>query len=300
MKTSVRTFVILMGLALLFSLAQAQEEPAPNLMTEAASEPTTEPVSQSATEPVTEPLETLVLLGHPVYPPANAALVYKPLIDYLNDRLPYHFELQLAPDFHRYWLSARRNNDPQLVLEDAHIAAYRMTHHGYTPLVHASKPLSFSLLAMEYSEGARLEDFVGEPISSLPAPSLGYLVLTEWFNNPMQQPNIQSDAHSWQDVVEIIFGLDATAAIAPNSIAERYANLVTVATSREFPGLTLSAGPKVPESVQAEIQAALLTLHEEAAYYDVLHELGVDAFVTASESEYEGLERLLNRIYSSY
>jgi hypothetical protein len=77
--------------------------------------------------------------------------------------------------------------DPDLVLEDAHLSALRISRNGYTPLVKASEPATFSLLSSDFD--VSLSDFVARPISSMPAPSLGYLVLTSWFDNPMQQPS---------------------------------------------------------------------------------------------------------------
>jgi ABC-type phosphate/phosphonate transport system substrate-binding protein len=132
----------------------------------------------------------------------------------------------------------------------------------------------------------------------MPAPSLGYLVLTSWFDNPMQQPIIQSNASSWLDAVEIVFAQEADASIVPNNLVSRYRNMANVLTSQEFPGVTIAASPDVPADIQEEIKAALLTLHEDEEYFVALNELDIDQFVEADAQAYEGLESWLSLIYT--
>lgn len=239
------------------------------------------------------------LLVHPIFTPSQAELVYQPLVTYLNETTPHRFELQTARDFHRYWLDVRRNRQPDLVLEDAHMIALRMQRHDYIPLVRADAPATFSLLTSDMSE-LELGDFVGRTVSSMPAPSLGYLVLASWFTNPMQQPVLESSAASWLDAVEIVFAMEAEAAIVPHNLVRRYVNMNLVATSTEFPHVTIAASPELPASVRTDVQQALLQLHEDPAHFNALHELDIDQFVQASPDEYLGLERWLDWVFAGF
>lgn len=245
-----------------------------------------------------ETAETFTFQGHPIFSPETAELVYRPLVNYLNDALPYRFNLELAPDYHRYWLSTRRGENPHLVLEEPHLTAYRMEQHDYTPLVRANQPITYSLLTSMNNAESSVQDFIGRRVSTMPAPSLGYLILTSWFDNPMQQPIIQSNAASWLDAVEIVFSQEADAAVVPHHLVSRYVNLANVLTSQEFPGVTIAASPDVPADIQEEIQAALLTLHEDQEHFVALNELDIDQFVEARTAEYEGLEEWLSLVYS--
>jgi hypothetical protein len=237
------------------------------------------------------------LLVHPIFTPTQAELVYQPLVDYLNAATDYRFELQTARDFHRYWLDIRRGQRPDLVLEDAHLIALRMQQHGFTPLVRASEQASFSLLTTDLA-ATELADFVGRAVSSMPAPSLGYLILASWFNNPMQQPVLESSAASWLDAVEIVFDAEAEAAIVPHNLVRRYVNLSTITTSTEFPHLTIAASPDLSESVRSAVTRALLQLHENPEHFGVLHELDIEQFVAADDDEYMGLESWLDFVFS--
>jgi len=262
--------------------------------TEAAA-PEPSPVTS---EPAAVSAETFVFQGHPIFPPHTAELVYRPLVNYLNDALPYRFDLELSPDYHRYWLSTRRGENPHLVLEEPHLTAFRMQKYGYSPLVRAEQPITYSLLTSMNNAEYNVRDFVGRRISTMPAPSLGYLILTSWFDNPMQQPIIQSNAASWMDAVEIVFSQEADAAIVPRDLVSRYVNMANVLTSQEFPGVTISASSEVPADIQAEIRTALLNLHEDEEHFVALNELDVDRFIEAPPEDYEGLDEWLRLVYS--
>lgn len=318
MSTSMRSLVVLLALCGALSATAQEEESTADQTQQTQQEPNeqqaqdgaeqAEPDSEQAAEAEAEdatptaspPTEaaTFVLQAHPLFPPEQAELVYRPLVDYLNEALPYRFDLSTSPDFHRYWLGIRRGNTPDLVLEEPHLTAYRMSEYGYTPLVKAVTPITYSLLTSGNNAESDLQDFVGQRISSMPAPSLGYLILTEWFDNPMQQPLIQSNANSWLNAVEIVFAMEADAAIVPYNLVERYRNMVNVRTSREFPGTTIAAGPSVGPDIRSEIRQALVVLHEDEDHFAALNELDVDRFVAAEPSDYEGLEEWLRLVYS--
>jgi hypothetical protein len=248
---------------------------------------------------VPESAETFIFQGHPIFPPETAELVYRPLVNYLNDVLPYRFDLELAPDYHRYWLSTRRGENPHIVLEEPHLTAYRMQQYNYTPLVRADAPITYSLLTSMNNAESSVRDFIGRRVSTMPAPSLGYLILTNWFDNPMQQPIIQSNASSWLDAVEIVFSQEADAAIVPQNLVSRYVNMANVLTSQEFPGVTIAASPEVPIDIQEEIREALLTLHENDEHFAALNELDISQFIEARSAQYEGLEEWLTLVYST-
>jgi len=242
--------------------------------------------------PVIAPM-TLTLQVHPIFPPEQAEFVYAPLIDYLRETTPHEYELSTARDFHRFWLSIRRGNQPDLVLEDAHLIALRMQRDGYTPLVKASEAATFSLIGNTMNMEPTLDEYIARPVSSMPAPSLGYLVLQRWYSNPMAQPQMVSNASSWLEAIEMVFAMESEAAVAPHNMVERYVNLAVVRTSQEFPHVTIAASPAVPEVVQNQIREALIDLHNDSDYFSALHELDIDRFVPADPDEYSGLEEWL-------
>lgn len=290
--SSFRTMLamLLIGGLLVWGTALGQDEAAPD---DAAIE--TVDAAAVPVQDVTGPIELLV---NPIYLPDQAELVYQPLIDYLREETGLDLRLTTVRNFHRYWLEARRDDAAPLILEDSHMASWRMNNHDYTPLVTTQRPITFSLLASNASMEPSLDEFVGKRVSTLPSPSLGFLILTSWYDNPLQQPVILSNASSWLDAVEIVFSMEADAAIVPRGIAEKYPNLVTVATSEELPGMTLSAGPGVPDSVRDALVEAMVVLHDNPDHHAALFELDVDRFVRADPGDYSDLDRWLENIFS--
>ena len=280
----------LVACALIWAPAFGQDDAAAPAETGNASDTPEVPVQD-----VTGPIELLV---NPIYLPDQAERVYQPLMDYLREQTGLDLRLTTVRNFHRYWLEARRDDAAPLILEDSHMAAWRMNNHDYTPLVTTQRPITFSLLASNASMEPSLDEFVGKRVSTLPSPSLGFLILTNWYGNPLQQPVILSNASSWLDAVEIVFSMEADAAIVPRGIAEKYPNLITVATSEELPGMTLSAGPDVPDSVRDALVDAMVVLHDNADHHAALFELDVDRFVVADPAAYDDLDRWLENIFS--
>jgi ABC-type phosphate/phosphonate transport system substrate-binding protein len=76
--------------------------------------------------------------------------------------------------------------------------------------------------------------------------------------------------------------------------------MTEVATSGEFPHMTIAASPALSPDVADAVLEALLALHEDPSHFGVLHELDIERFVPASADEYLGLESWLERIYGGF
>lgn len=256
-----------------------------------------EPQSADAAPPESEPAHLEVLV-HPDSDPQQAERRYRPLVDYLNAATDHRIDLVTVRSFPRYWLNARRGQTPDLVLEDAHMAAWRMVHHDYTPLARAAGTTGFALLTGGDDPDPAPQSLIGRRIATLPAPSLGYVILAGWFDNPMRQPRFQSSAASWAEAAETLMAGQADAAMVPQGLVPEYPDLHVVRESRQFPGLTLSASADVEAVVREDLIAALEVLHEEPEHGAALAGLGIQRFVPAEGADYAGLEALLDAIFS--
>lgn len=233
----------------------------------------------------------------PEFTPDRSKNVFQPLIDYLSTTTGHTFRLITPRDYHDYWLRIQAGDMPDLIIDEAHLTDFRIKRDGYIPLARVADNISYSLLTTIHYAGESAEVFIGRTIVTMPAPSLGYLVLAEHFDNPMAQPDISSGARSWGDGIEIVFAMEAEATMSPSWLAAIYPNLYPVFTSVTFPGMTVSAGPTVDIESRDAIRKALLTLHEQDDYYDALAELNTTRFVPTKVSDYRGYSNLLNLIY---
>jgi hypothetical protein len=233
----------------------------------------------------------------PNYPPAQAQAVYKPLLDYLSKTTGNRFILKTAGNYHVYWRDLRSATPTDFAFEEAHFTDYRINRQRFTPLVRVVDPTKFVLLVDASNVAGGANALIGRRITSMSAPSLGYLLLGELYKNPIAQPEIESAASSWKDGVEMVFAQESEAAMVPGYIAQTYPNLVSVATSRDFIGRAFSASPKVPPDVRKKVTDALLALHKNPALFDVISELGATQFVPATSADYAGNERLLRGVF---
>jgi hypothetical protein len=233
----------------------------------------------------------------PNYPPAQAQAVYKPLLAYLSKATGQNFILKTSGNYHVYWRDMRSAAPTDFAFEEAHFTDYRINRQRFTPLVRVVDPTKFVLLVDASNAEGGANALIGRRITSMSAPSLGYLLLGELYKNPIAQPEIESAASSWKDGVEMVFAQESEAAMVPGYIAQTYPNLVSVATSRDFIGRAFSASPKVPPDVRKKVTDALLALHKNPALFDVISELGATQFVPATAAEYAGNERLLRGVF---
>jgi hypothetical protein len=233
----------------------------------------------------------------PNYPPAQAQQVYAPLLSYLSKATGQRFILKTAGNYHVYWRDMRSNVPTDFAFEEAHFTDYRINHQRFIPLARVADPTKFVLLVDSSNADGGANGLIGRRITSMSAPSLGYLLLGELYKNPIAQPEIQSAASSWKDGVEMVFAQESEGAMVPGYIASTYPNLVSVATSRDFVGRAFSASPRVPPEVRTKVTQALLALHKNPALFDVINELGATQFVPATVADYAGNERLLRGVF---
>lgn len=233
----------------------------------------------------------------PTYTAEKAQDVYKPLLDYLSRSTGEKFQLVASRNYHSYWSDLRANRGWSFVFDEAHFTDYRIKRFGYVPLVRTLENTSYALLSLEEVPGNDPQGLVARSITTMPAPSLAFALLLEIFPNPMQQPDIRTNATSWKDTTDIVFAGEADAAMVPNWLYLQYPNLLPVTTTREFAGAAVSAHPDVPAEVQQKVREALLKLHENEDMYNVITELGSTQFVAASSAEYAGAEAMLKNFF---
>ena len=172
-----------------------------------------------------------------------------------------------------------------------------MKRFGFLAMVRVAEPTQFSLLVSPENKAKGTSDLFAGTIVSMPAPSLGYLFLSELFPNPIAQPEIMSTAYTWKDGVDRVFSQEAVGAIAPMYIAQLYPNLESVYQSRILPGRSMNASKKVPANVRTAVTNAMLKLHKDPNLNEVLTELGTSQFVVNKAADVYGNERMLRGVF---
>ena len=233
----------------------------------------------------------------PIYAPEAARDIYKPLLDYLAKETGETFVLAPPANYPGYWRSLLQPGNTDFSYDEAHFADYRITRAGFIPLVRTAESTSYTLLANLEYEGQGVDSLQRKAIATMPAPSLGYALLAQFYPNPVQQPAFKSVATSWRDGVQIVFGGEADAAIVPTWLKDTYPNLTSIQTSRTFAGPAVLAAPSVPADVRDKVRAALLKLGDVPELSELLLELGISKFVPAEAKDYTGNRSMLEGFY---
>lgn len=233
----------------------------------------------------------------PTYTPDKQIEVYKPFIDYLNANSGHTFKLVTSRNFQFFWRDIKQSVPVDFMFAEAHFTDYQIKRANFEPLVRTLENTSFSVLAMDEVAERGIKSLIGYRVVTMPAPSLGFALLTEIFPDPIRQPNVLSSGKSWRDGVEMVFADEADAAIVPTWLMQMYPNLASMRTTRELPGAAVSAGPNVDDAAKQAVRDTLLKLHEDPSAYEVLSELGITQFVPATRAEYDGNDKLLKAFY---
>lgn len=229
----------------------------------------------------------------PALPPERLQEIYAPLMTYLGKSTGDQFVIEPARNYHFYWRDLQAGAKTDFAFDEAHFTAYRIQTAHFQPLVRTSEGGSYTLVSNIDIGKKGPDGLLGHSIVTMPAPSLGYALLVEFYPNPVKQPDIISTATSWRDAVDRVFAGEADAAIIPTTLKDQYPNLTPVKTSRPFAGQCITASPDVPADIRDKVRDALLKLDADADASKLLFELGVSKFVASTAQEYEGADGAL-------
>ena len=247
--------------------------------------------------PVYAQQKVLKLAVQPDYDQEQAVEVYKPFIAYLEKTTKFKIELVTTRNYSSYWADMRSSKGWDLVFDEAHFTDYRNQFYKFEPLVRAAEPTSYSLLSAEDIGVGNTKALLAENILTMPAPSLGYAMLLQYFPNPMQQPDIRTTVATWNDAIDAVFADEGKAAMVPSSMTALYSNMYEVQKSREFPGIAVSASPALDAATKTSVKEALLKMHEDQDAFQALSELRISQFVPATAAEYVGSAEILKSFY---
>jgi hypothetical protein len=240
---------------------------------------------------------TLEFAIEPSYGPEQMKEVYQPFLSYLEKSTGYKFKLVTFRNYNSYWQEMREKKGWDLTFDEAHFTDYRIERMKFEPLVRTLEAGTYVLASGNDVGAGNTNALLAERITTMAAPSLGYALLLEYFPNPMQQPDIRTNAASWLDAVDAVFAEESRATMVPASVAAAYPNLYEIVRSREFAGPAISASSNVAPEVKAKITEALLKMHEDQDAFAALNELRISQFVKASALEYQGSGKVLKNFY---
>lgn len=187
-----------------------------------------------------------------------------------------------------------------LLLDDAHLASWRMAVLGQVPVVRARNPVTFVVIAVKDGKIYSREDLIGRPVCAYPPPDLGTVGFLRKFDGPFQIPLISATSNPLDRVKRLLAGECAGAILARHPYFESEEirsvspQLEIVTQTDSYPGLTLTAAADLPDNLRDALQHILLSRAGEKATSDLRNRLSDgSSFVPAHSEEYIGLDDLL-------
>lgn len=227
---------------------------------------------------------------------------FQPMADYLSAATGKSIVLVTAFDYADYWLSMKQGNNYDLVLDAPYYVDYRIKTQNHVPLAKVQGVVSYSLIARSSAAFLDTVELIGKKVASLTPPAPGGLVMGEMFPNPFRQPYVQP-VKSSEEALELLLAGKVDAAMVPTPLAAQAMSqgkdVTTIATSKQTPHITLTAGPNVDPGTRDKITEALLNATKTAAGREMLKQIGFPAFEPTSASLYDGYIKYLNQAWGN-
>lgn len=243
--------------------------------------------------------DTFELSAPPDLDPGESRALYAPLTDLLSRETGETF-VYVHPDSWFAYQGDMRAGRYELVLDNAHFAGWRITALDHVPLVRLGERAAFVAIATKDGRIYSREDLVGQPVCARAPPALGTLGFLELFDSLFRVPRILETPDPLDRVQKLLAGECAGAVLArhrytgSDEIRGVAGRLKIVAQTGSYPGLTLTAGPGVPEDLRRAVQAVLMSRAGGTATRPLRDRLGDGSdFVEASPRDYRQLDLLL-------
>ncbi len=244
--------------------------------------------------------ETFLLTAPPREKPADGKAMYGPIADYLSAKTGHTFTYR-HPDNWLSYMKGMRMGEYDLAFDGPHFVSWRVAALQHTPLVRLPGKLVFVVISRkDNTKISKLQDLAGKSICGHAPPNLATLTMQDQFQNPARQPRVQV-VRGFKNVYKAMVEGKCEAAVIPakvyNKLNKKDEKQQTriLFRSAGLPHQAISAAPSIPEEVQQQIQAALLSEEGIAATKKLRKRFaGGKEMISTDRVEYEGYGFLLN------
>lgn len=238
-----------------------------------------------------------ILTAAPTESAAEQQALYGPIAAHLSEALGAKVVFRPAPNWLVYSkeMAAGRHD---IALDDPHLGAWRSQRLGHTPLLRTTSGVSFALVAAQDANIGSVAQLVGRTVCALPEPSLATMQLMQQFKNPARQPYIMEQP-DWAGVTRAFTEGKCVGAVLPTAYVSRIKAARVIYRIAEFPGVTLSVGPRIDAATQMKIAQTLARDSAGIKATQALRDrLQLGEFTFANTQDYAGLgDMLKNSLY---
>jgi ABC-type phosphate/phosphonate transport system substrate-binding protein len=208
--------------------------------------------------------ETYVFTSPPREDPSRGEQVYGPIARHLSKSMDADFVYQ-HPDNWLSYMKDMQDGRYDLVFDGPHFVSWRVENLSHTPLVRLPGALEFVIVARRGDEQIiGLPDLAGHVVCAHAPPNLATLTLQNQFPNVNRQPQIKA-VRGFPNAYKALLDDQCRATVMPVKIynklsqAEETPLTRVLFQSRPIPHQAISASPRLPADLQAQVREALLS-----------------------------------------
>lgn len=246
------------------------------------------------------------LAVHPLYNPHKLTEIYRPLINYLNARIPgVRMEIEASRDYAAYEAKIR-NAGPAFLLPNP-LQTLLAQQSGYRVIAMAGDPKDFKgIFIVRKDSGIRKpEDLKGKAVSYPSPTALAAAIMPQAFLHSqglrvMQDIENRYVGSQESAILNTYMGTSAAAATWPppwrvfqKDHPEEAAQLQEIWETPHLINNSVMVHARVPEKLAKEVQAMLLGLNQSPEGKQILQSLETAVFAAADDRSYEVVRNYL-------
>lgn len=233
-----------------------------------------------------------LLVQPPAWAPVDRAVDARPLARLLSAALGVQVEPVVPADALSHWHAVRRGRGHDMALEEAHFTDFRIQRHDFEALAQDSRPARFAVVVTPGTLVTGPGDLAGREVATAAPPSLAALRLLELFLEPARMPVLVS-VRSTDAAIRALSRGKVSAALVPYAERERLVAVSVVLVTDASPGRGFAVSPTLGPDQRRTLLRVLTGAGNSAEGRRALDGLGLRGFQPASNSVFEGTERLL-------
>ena len=232
------------------------------------------------------------LVQAPVWAQSDVLFDAQPFAERLSATLGAPVVVRRSEDVLSHWRTVRDGRGFDLVFDEAHFTAYRVSHHGFTVLAQAEQEVRFAIVVRPRTLITAPSDLSARKVASPAPPALAALRLLRLFPDSMHAPVLVPATSPQQALLALSMG-EVSAAILPTTAAEMLSGVQIALETDASPGRAFSVSASISAVQRRKLLELFRELTASAPGRAVLSGLAASRLQAVSSGVYEDAEQLL-------
>lgn len=231
----------------------------------------------------------------------KALAQYRPLVDYLSKQAGVAIRIEIASNYTEYSLGLIENRY-DITFDGPHFTAWRIKRFNHHVLARFPGDSRFVVLVREDAGITKISKLAGKRVCSLGPPNFTTMAFLDLFADPASTPVIVN-VKEFGDAVVCAQQGKGVAAVTRDRFwlklpDEKKSGLRVLYHSPDpWPERAFSASDRMDAGTREKLQAAFLSPEATIAGAALLKNFKLDKFISATNKDYQGFERLLRHIW---